>query len=71
MSGQLILGDCLVAMKDIPDNSVDMLLVDLPYGTTACKFDVIIPFEPLWKEINRVTKKKRGFSLYSQSTLHY
>ena len=40
--------DCLVGMADIPDKSVDMILCDLPYGITACKWDTVIPFEPLW-----------------------
>jgi len=48
--------DCLIGMKDIPDKSVDMILCDLPYGTTACKWDTIIPFEPLWEQYNRVIK---------------
>ena len=43
-------------MKDIPDGSIDMILADLPYGTTACKWDTIIPFEPLWKQYERVIK---------------
>jgi site-specific DNA-methyltransferase (adenine-specific) len=43
-------------MKDIPDKSIDMILCDLPYGTTACKWDTIIPFEPLWEQYERVTK---------------
>lgn len=50
-------GDCLELMKDIPDNSIDMLLVDLPYGTTQNKWDIVIPFEDLWKEYNRIVKK--------------
>jgi len=49
-------GDCLVLMQDIPDKSVDMILCDLPYGTTKCKWDVVIPFEPLWKQYNRIIK---------------
>ena len=49
-------GDCLEIMPDIPDKSIDMILCDLPYGTTACKWDVIIPFEPLWKQYKRVIK---------------
>ena len=49
-------GDCLELMKDIPDGSVDMILCDLPYGTTACKWDNIIPFEPLWEQYKRVIK---------------
>lgn len=48
--------DCLVGMKKIPDKSVDMILCDLPYGTTACKWDTIIPFEPLWEQYERVIK---------------
>ena len=43
-------------MKDIPDGSVDMVLADPPYGTTACKWDSVIPFEPMWERINKLTK---------------
>ena len=53
---QLYNGDCLEIMKNIPDGSIDMILCDLPYGTTACKWDTIIPFEPLWEQYNRVIK---------------
>jgi len=53
---ELIQGDCLEKMKDIPDESVDMILCDLPYGTTACKWDTIIPFEPLWEQYKRIIK---------------
>ena len=53
---KLIHGDCLEKMKDIPDKSVDMILCDLPYGTTACKWDTIIPFEPLWEQYERIIK---------------
>jgi site-specific DNA-methyltransferase (adenine-specific) len=49
-------GDCLDLMKYIPDKSIDMILCDLPYGTTACKWDSIIPFEPLWKQYERIIK---------------
>ena len=48
--------DCLEGMKRIPDESVDMILCDLPYGTTANKWDSIIPFEPLWEQYERVIK---------------
>ena len=48
--------DCLEGMKRIPDKSVDMILCDLPYGTTVCKWDTIIPFEPLWEQYERVIK---------------
>ena len=53
---KIIQGDCLEVMKQIPDKSIDMILADLPYGTTACKWDTIIPFEPLWKQYERVIK---------------
>lgn len=52
----IIQGDCLEIMKEIPDKSIDMVLCDLPYGTTACKWDTIIPFEPLWVQYKRVIK---------------
>jgi site-specific DNA-methyltransferase (adenine-specific) len=52
----LYLGDCLQAMPDIPDGSVDMVLTDPPYGTTACKWDSVIPFEPMWEHLKRITK---------------
>lgn len=48
--------DCMEGMKNIPDKSIDMILCDLPYGTTACKWDTIIPFEPLWEQYKRVIK---------------
>jgi DNA modification methylase len=53
---ELYLGDCLEEMKSLEDDSIDMLLVDLPYGTTNCKWDTIIPLEPLWEEFYRVCK---------------
>ncbi len=53
---KIICGDCLEVMKDIPDKSIDMILCDLPYGTTACKWDTIIPFEPLWEQYKRLIK---------------
>lgn len=52
-----ILGDCLEVLPTIEDNSVDMLLADLPYGTTACKWDSVIPLDKLWEQYNRVCKK--------------
>ena len=53
---ELIQGDCLEIMPSIPDKSIDMILCDLPYGTTACKWDTIIPFEPLWEQYKRIIK---------------
>lgn len=55
-TNKIYLGDCLEVMKDIPDKSIDMILCDLPYGTTACKWDTIIPFEPLWEQYKRIIK---------------
>lgn len=55
--------DCMDVLRMIPDQSVDMVLCDLPYGTTACKWDVIIPFEPLWAEYRRVTKPNAAIVL--------
>ena len=52
----LYLGDCLDVMADIPDGSIDMVLTDPPYGTTACKWDSIIPLEPMWEQLNRIIK---------------
>ena len=60
---QLMQGDCLELMKDIPDASVDMILCDLPYGTTACKWDTVIPFEPLWEQYRRVAKRNAAIVL--------
>lgn len=56
--------DCLEGMKEIPDGSVDMVLCDLPYGTTACKWDTVIPFAPLWEQYKRVTKKEAALVLF-------
>ena len=53
---ELIQGDCLEKMKDIESGSVDMVLTDPPYGTTACKWDTTIPFEPLWEQYKRIIK---------------
>ena len=56
MKIDLMNGDCLELMKTIPDGSVDMVLTDPPYGTTACKWDSIIPLEPMWEQLKRVIK---------------
>ena len=61
---QLIHGDCLEKMKDIPDKSIDMILCDLPYGTTACKWDVVIPLEPLWEQYKRIIKDRGAIVLF-------
>lgn len=56
MSVNLILGDCLERMKEIPDGSIDMVLTDPPFGTTKNKWDSVIPFEPMWVELQRIIK---------------
>lgn len=60
----LIKGDCLVEMQNIPDKSVDAIICDLPYGTTACKWDTIIPFEPLWAQYKRIIKDNGAIVLF-------
>jgi site-specific DNA-methyltransferase (adenine-specific) len=62
-SAVLYRGDCLKWMSVIPDGSVDMILCDLPYGTTACKWDTVIPFEPLWAQYRRIAKKNAAIVL--------
>lgn len=49
-------GDCLEIMQSLPDNSIDLICCDLPYGTTNCNFDIVIPFEPLWEQYKRILK---------------
>jgi site-specific DNA-methyltransferase (adenine-specific) len=56
-------GDCLEVMAGLPYASVDMILCDLPYGTTACKWDAVIPFEPLWAQYRRVAKRNAAIVL--------
>lgn len=60
----LMKGDCLERMKDIPDNSVDLVLTDPPYGTTACKWDSIIPLEPMWEQLKRIIKPSGAIVLF-------
>lgn len=55
-TGMLLKGDCLEWMEKLPDKSVDMVLCDLPYGITSCKWDTVIPFEPLWLQYERIIK---------------
>jgi site-specific DNA-methyltransferase (adenine-specific) len=60
----LIHGDCLEVMKNIPDKSVDMIIADLPYGTTACRWDTIIPLTPLWDQYKRIIKDTGAICLF-------
>jgi len=64
MAIELLQGDCLERMKGIPDGSVDMVLTDPPYGTTACKWDSIIPLEPMWEQLKRVIKPNGAIVLF-------
>ncbi|RON17908.1 hypothetical protein BK660_21700 [Pseudomonas brassicacearum] len=59
----LYLGDCLEVMKSVPDNSVDMICADLPYGTTQCAWDVVIPFDALWEQYLRIAKPEAAIVL--------
>jgi DNA modification methylase len=58
------IGDCIVEMNRIADRSVDLILADLPYGTTKCKWDIIIPFDELWKQYNRIIKENAAIVLF-------
>jgi site-specific DNA-methyltransferase (adenine-specific) len=60
----LLNGDCLELMATIESGSIDMILCDLPYGTTACKWDTVIPFEPLWSHYKRVIKPNGAIVLF-------
>lgn len=63
---QLLNGNCLELMKDIPDGSIDMILCDLPYGTTRNRWDSVIPFDPLWEQYERVIKDNGAIVLFAQ-----
>ena len=60
-------GCCLELMKNIPDKSVDMVLTDPPYGTTACKWDTVVDFDLMWKELKRITKDNGAICLFGQN----
>ena len=61
---RLFNNDCLVEMSNISDNSIDLILCDLPYGTTKCTWDVVIPFEKLWEQYNRIIKSNGVIALF-------
>ena len=61
---KLIKGDCLEVMKQIPDGSVDAIITDPPYGTTACKWDSVIPFDKMWEQLNRIIKPNGAVVLF-------
>lgn len=57
-------GDCLEVMKSIPDGSIDAIITDPPYGTTACKWDSVIPFDLMWEQLNRIIKPNGAIVLF-------
>ena len=61
----LMQGDCLERMQQIPSGSVDMVLTDPPYGTTACKWDSVIPLEPMWEQLKRIIKPNGAIVLFA------
>ena len=61
---KLIKKECIVAMKEIEDNSIDAVITDPPYGTTACKWDSVIPFKPMWEQLNRIIKSSGAIVLF-------
>ena len=61
---ELLHGDCLELMRDIPDSSIDMVLCDLPYGTSACKWDSVLPFDALWEQYERIIKYSGAIVLF-------
>ena len=65
MDFQLMQGDCLELMRDLPDASVDLILCDLPYGSTQCLWDTVIPFGPLWEQYLRVAKRNAAIVLHA------
>ena len=65
----IIHGDCLDVMKKIPNKSVDMVLCDLPYQMTSCKWDQMIPLDLLWEQYKRVIKDNRAIVLTSSNRL--
>ena len=60
----LRLGDCLEVMKSIPDGSMDAIITDPPYGTTACKWDSVIDFDLMWEQLNRIIKPNGAIVLF-------
>ena len=57
-------GDCLELMKELPDASIDLILCDLPYGVSACKWDEVLPFDAMWAQYNRIIKKHAPIVLF-------
>ena len=67
----LLQGDCLELMKDIPDKSIDMILCDLPYGLTRNSWDSVISLDLLWTEYNRIIKPNRAIVLFFCPAIYF
>ena len=67
LENQIFNADCLELMREIPDKSIDCVITDPPYGMTACKWDMVIPFEPMWEQLNRIIKPKGVILLFAQT----
>ena len=64
MINQIFNEDCLEGMKRIPDGSIDCIITDPPYGTTACKWDSVIPFDKMWEQLKRIIKPNGAIVLF-------
>lgn len=70
MNSYIKQGDCLELMKEIPDNSIDMILCDLPYGTTQNSWDAVIPYDKLWEQYRRIIKENGAIVLFAQGLFY-
>ena len=70
VGGGLFCGDCIDVMSKLPDESIDMILCDLPYGVTQNKCDIVIPFDDLWREYNRIIKPNGCIALFAQGLFY-
>jgi site-specific DNA-methyltransferase (adenine-specific) len=66
----IILGDCIEQIQKLQDNSVDNAIIDLPYGVTANKKDIVIPFDLLWEQLDRVVKDNGTVALFAQGLFY-
>ena len=71
MSIDLYNDDCLEKMKDIPDGHIDAIICDPPYGITCNKWDVVIPFEPMWEQLNRIIKPNGAIVLFGKNKFSF
>lgn len=70
MINEVWLGDCLDLLNKVPDKSVDLIVTDPPYGTTNCRWDVVVPFDLMWNQFNRIIKRGGGISANSVTAFH-